>query len=423
MGLRVVARCCATDERKWGADVQQPQVIVSGAGPIGLVTALGLARRGVSVTVLERGPGVSRSPRAMVYHNGVLPGLADLGVLADVEAAGVRATDLAFWDYANQEAIRFDLGHFEGHEPYAYNVHLGQDRLADIALEHLLRHDGAQVVFDALVTGFTQDDAGIDVQAFVDGRLTTYRADYAIATEGASSPLRTAAGLGFEGMTWPERFVAVNVVYDFASLGYAASNMVVDPVMGGIIARIDDADLWRITYHEDSALPAETVPARLAEFFAKLLPAGADYELRQYSPYTMHQRAARTFRQGRLLLAGDAAHITNPIGGLGLTSGLFDSYVLSEALAAVLAGTAEDAVLDEYSAQRRQVFLDYASPRASAFKTLVFNSTDRAELDQALGMMRAAAADPVISLEALRVSQPCRTPSLVGPGAPATAAR
>ncbi|HEX2194651.1 MAG TPA: FAD-dependent oxidoreductase [Candidatus Limnocylindria bacterium] len=403
--------------------MQQPQVIVVGAGPIGLVTALGLARRGVAVTVLEREQAIVRSPRAMVYHNGVLPGLAELGLLDDVEAAGVRVADLAFWDYANQEAIRFDLGNFEGHEPFAYNVHLGQDRLADIALDHLGRHADSRVVFGALVTGFTQNDTGIEVTAFVEGRLTTYRADYVIGTEGAASPMRTMAGLGFEGTTWPERFIAVNVRYDFASLGYAGSNMVVDPVMGGIIARIDTDDLWRITFHEDSGLPAETVPARIAEFFAKLLPAGADYEMVQYSPYTMHQRAARSFRHGRLLLAGDAAHITNPIGGLGLTSGLFDSYVLSEALAAVLAGTVEDTVLDEYAAQRRQVFLDYASPRASDFKTLVFNSTDRDRLDQTLGTLRAAAADPAIALQALRVSQPCQTPSLVDRPAAATRGR
>ncbi len=401
----------------------QPQVIVAGAGPIGLVTALGLARRGVAVTVLEREPAIVRSPRAMVYHNGVLPGLAELGLLEDVEKAGVRAGDLAFWDYANQEAIRFDLGHFEGHEPFPYNIHLGQDRLADIALDHLRRFEDCQVVFGALVTGCVQDDAGIEVSAYVGGHLTTYRAEYVIGTEGAASPLRTMAGLGFEGMTWPERFVAVNVRYDFASLGYAAANMVVDPVMGGIVARVDTEDLWRITYHEDSALPAETVPSRIVEFFAKLLPSGADYEMTQYSPYTMHQRAARSFRAGRLLLAGDAAHITNPIGGLGLTSGLFDSYVLSEALAAVLAGTADDSVLDEYSQQRRQVFLDYASPRASAFKTLVFNSTDRGQLDETLGMLRAAAADPAIAVEALRVSQPCRTPSLVDAPAVSTSER
>ena len=395
--------------------MQQPQVIVVGGGPVGLVTALGLSRRGVAVTVLEREQGLSRSPRAMVYHNGVLPGLAELGILDDVEEAGFRATGLAFWDYANREAIRLDLGHFEGHEPFAYNVHLGQDRLADVALDHLRRHEDAQVVFGALVTGYVEDQDGVEVSAFVGGHLTTFRADYVVATDGASSALRTQAGLGFEGMTWPERFITANVRYDFASLGYEDSNLVVDPVMGGVIARIDHEHLWRITYAEDSTLPFETIPARIAEYFARLLPAGADYELVQHSPYTMHQRAARSFRLGRLLLAGDAAHVTSPIGGLGLTGGLFDSYVLTEALAAVLAGTVPDTVLDDYSTRRRQAFLEYASPRASDFKTLVFNSTDRAALDQTLGMMRAAASDPEIARLALSVSQPYRTPSLVGP--------
>ncbi|MEU6145584.1 NAD(P)/FAD-dependent oxidoreductase [Streptomyces sp. NPDC047081] len=394
--------------------MQQPHVIVVGAGPVGLVTALGLARRGVAVTVLEREQGIVRSPRAMVYHNGVLPGLAELGILDDVERTGVRGTELAFLDHENRDAVRFDLGVLDGHEPYSHNIHLGQDRLADIALDHLGGHPDARVVFGAVAADFSQDEHGISVSAFVQGRLRDYRADYVIATDGASSALRTAAGLGFEGTTWPERFIATNVRYDFASLGYADSTMVVHPVMGGIIARIDDSDLWRVTYHEDSALPPETVASRIAAFYAELLPAGASYELTQFSPYTMHQRAARSFRAGRLLLTGDAAHVTNPIGGLGLTGGLFDSYVLSEALAAVLAGTADDGVLDAYATQRRDAFLTYGSPRASAFKTLVFNSTDRTELDRTLAALRTAAADPGLAREALRVSQPYRTPSLLG---------
>ncbi|MFI8193980.1 FAD-dependent oxidoreductase [Streptomyces sp. NPDC085946] len=394
--------------------MKQPQVIVVGAGPVGLVTALGLARRGVAVTVLERAQDIVRSPRAMVYHNGVLPGLAELGILDDVEKAGFRVTDLAFWDHANREAVRFDLGVFEGHEPYAYNVHLGQDRLADVALDHLRRYSDSEVFFNALVTDVTQNADSVSVSAFVDGHLRAYRADYVVATEGASSSLRTAAGLGFEGTTWPERFIATNVRYDFRSLGYADSTLVVDPVVGGVIARVDESDLWRVTYHEDSSLPMETVPSRIAAFFAGLLSAGASYELVQYSPYTMHQRTATSYRAGRLLLAGDAAHVTNPIGGLGLTGGLFDSYVLSEALAAVLAGTADDEILDEYSLRRRDAFLDYGSPRATQFKTLVFNTTDRAEVDKTLDVLRAAATDPEAARRQLRVSQPYRTSSLLG---------
>ena len=396
---------------------QQPQVIVVGAGPIGLVTALGLARRGVDVTVLERAPGLSRSPRAMVYHNGVLPGLAELGILDDIDQAGFRATELGVYDHERREAVRLDLGVFEGHEPYAYNVHLGQDRLADIALDHLGGHPGSQVVFGAIVADVTQDADGASVTAYVDGHLTSYRADYVVATDGASSTARTVAGIEFEGLTWPERFIAVNVRYDFAGLGYSDSTLVVDPVMGGVVARIDGSDLWRITYHEDSALPAATVVSRMTRYFDDLLPAGASYELVQYSPYTMHQRSAVTYRAGRLLLAGDAAHVTNPIGGLGLTGGLFDSYVLSEALAAVLAGTADASVLDEYSRRRRTAFLEYASPRATDFKNLVFHTTDRKQLDETMAMMRGAAASADVAREVLSVSQPYRTPSLLADAA------
>ena len=391
----------------------KPQVIVVGGGPVGLVTALGLARRGVDVTVLEREPGITRSPRAMVYHNGVLPGLERLGILDDVDRAGFRSAELAFYDHANRDAVRLDLGVMEGYEPYAYNVHLGQDRLADITLDHLQGHPGARVVFGANVCGVQQDADGVTVTAYVEGRLTTLAADYVVATDGASSPIRTSAGIEFEGHTWPERFVAANVRFDFKSLGYADSTLVVDPVMGGVIARIDEADLWRITFHEDSALPVTTVLSRIAQYFDRLLPDGADYELVQYSPYAMHQRSATTYRLGRVLLAGDAAHVTSPIGGLGLTGGLFDSYVLSEALAAVLAGSVDDSVLDEYSRLRREAFLGYASPRATDFKNLVFHISDRAKLDEVLAMMRGAAASPEVARQVLAVSQPYETPSLI----------
>jgi len=114
-----------------------------------------------------------------------------------------------------------------------------------------------------------------------------------------------------------------------------------------------------------------------------------------------------------VLLAGDAAHVTNPTGGLGLTSGLFDSYVLSEALAAVVHGDIGGEVLDRYSEQRRTAFLEYASPTASAFKQLVYHSGDPAALEPALAGLRMAATDPALQRQQMRVSQPLETPSLL----------
>jgi 3-(3-hydroxy-phenyl)propionate hydroxylase/6-hydroxy-3-succinoylpyridine 3-monooxygenase len=207
--------------------------------------------------------------------------------------------------------------------------------------------------------------------------------------------------------------VATNVRYDFEAAGYARANMLVDPRYGAIIAKIDNTGLWRCTYCEDAALPEATVRDRIPAYFRAILPAGAEYQLAQSAPYKMHQRAATTFRSGRVLLAGDAAHATNPTGALGLASGLFDSYVLHEALAAVVAGESDDGVLDRYATARRDAFLTTASPRATENKRLVFHSTDAARLDADLDVFRRIANDRDFRVERLLAARQLETPSLL----------
>ncbi len=389
------------------------RVVVVGAGPVGLLTALGLAQAGVPVTVVERGESLSTAPRAMVYHTGVLSGLERLGVLDDVKRAGVVSGDIDFVVYKTGERMHMNVGVLEGEIPHPYNVNLGQDKLGAIAMEHLGRLPDTEVVFGTSVTGVTQDDRGVTLAAERNGSATEIRADWVIAADGAASGVRRALGIEFEGMTWPERFVATNIRYDFAAHGYATGNMVIDDRYGAIVAKIDDTGFWRCTFMEDASLPEETVAERIPAFFAETLPGDKDFELVQFSPYRMHQRAASTFRAGRVLLAGDAAHATNPTGGMGLTSGLFDSYVLSEGLAAVVNGEASDSILDTYSEQRRTAFLEHASPTATAMKQLVYHSGDLEALEPVLAGLRMAAADPEVQKQQMRMSEPVETPSLL----------
>lgn len=390
------------------------KVVVVGAGPVGLLNALGLAQAGIPVTVLERGVTLNESPRAMVYHNGVLDGLHHLGVLDDVLSAGVRTGGLNFIVHKTGERIRLDVGVLEGEVPYAFNVHLGQDKLGAITLEHLLRLPNTEVVFNTEVTGITQDSDGVTLRTSRDGVAAEIRADWVIGADGAGSTVRTELGIEFEGMTWPERFVATNLRFPFNEHNFTDANMVIDDKFGAIIALIDaDEGIWRCTFMEDASLPLDGLETRIHEYFTHTLPGDQKYELVQYSPYKMHQRAAATFRDGRVLLAGDAAHATNPTGGLGLTSGLFDTYVLYEAVAAVVRGEVDNTILDRYSQERRTVFLEHASPAASNFKRLVYHSGDLGALEPALAGLRAAAADPQIQKQQMRVSQPLITPSLL----------
>jgi len=386
-----------------------PGVLIAGAGPVGLITALGLARAGVDVTVLEAEPRIVESPRAAVYHWSVLEPLERLGILADVEARGLCKQDYEFRVFETGETIPYSIGALAGEEPYAYNVHLGQHELAAIALEHLERLPGARVSFDARVTDLARDRGGVTVAAATPDGPLELRADWLIGADGGRSTVRGALGLSFEGSTWPERFVATNVRHDFDRHGYALATFQIDPVHGAVIVKLDDTGLWRCTYSEDASLPEETVSERLPEHFAVLLPGGEGYELASHAPYKMHQRAAERFRVGRVLLAGDAAHVTNPTGGLGLTSGMFAAFALYEALAAVALENADEAVLDAWAEERRRLFLELASPAASELKRLIFSEADPERRREDVEAIKRWTSDPDLLRERLRFTAKLRS--------------
>jgi 3-(3-hydroxy-phenyl)propionate hydroxylase/6-hydroxy-3-succinoylpyridine 3-monooxygenase len=396
----------------------QDNVLVVGAGPVGLALALGLARAGIEVTVVERGSTLNASPRAAVYQWCVLDYLAELGVLADAEERGVRGRGLGMRMFGSGPRIRRSASILEGHVPYPYTIHLGQDKLGEIVIAHLQRYPHASVVWNTEVTGVRQDPDGVTVLTSSSGEPGELHGGWVIGADGARSVVRQSLGLDFDGLTWPERFVATNIRYDFRAHGFDDGNFVADPRMGAVVAVLSRDGLWRCTYQEDANLPVETIPDRMAGFFAAFLPGTKEFELVEWSPYRMHQRSASRYRVGRALLAGDAAHATNPTGGLGLTSGLFDAQALAGALAAVIHGETGDEVLDRYDEVRRRAFLEIASPAATAYKRLVFE-TDPAQLDAIFAAM--AAEDEARQRANLLAVARLRTPSLADqPGTTST---
>jgi 2-polyprenyl-6-methoxyphenol hydroxylase-like FAD-dependent oxidoreductase len=320
--------------------------------------------------------------------------LRELGLMADLEARSFRVSRFGF------HAPEFDFHPVLTMDcmtgiTYDYQLHCGQHVVAQVALEHA-RRLGVRVLFSQKLTGLTQSADGVVAELETPEGPRTLAASWVIGADGARSTVRRLLGVEFEGHTWPNRFVATNIYCDMAALGYQPSNFICDPVYGGVVAQLDNAGLWRLTYHESADQPAETFLERLPAKFAGFIPEGTPYRIHAASPYVIHQRCAASLRVGRVLLTGDAAHATNPCGGLGLTTGLWSGVILADVLGEVIAGRSSDAILDRYSDARRKVFWEVSSPGASENKRMMEESNREQRLKDIEGV-KAMAADPAMA--------------------------
>src|SRR5580692_4901269 len=191
-------------------------VLVVGGGPVGMVTALGLARAGVSVRLIEAQPFLNACPRAAVDHWPVLDGLARLGLIQDIENIALKAERYTYIVKDSGERISFSMRALRNHTARPYNLHLGQHRLVEVVSRKLRAHANATVSLDRALVSLRQDSQGVTVQARGSGELEEIRARWVVAADGAGSTVRKQLNLSFDGMTWPERFVATNLAFDFA---------------------------------------------------------------------------------------------------------------------------------------------------------------------------------------------------------------
>ncbi|KAI1608851.1 para-nitrophenol 4-monooxygenase [Exophiala viscosa] len=331
-------------------------VIIVGCGPVGLTVATNLARLGVPVLVLERNPGVDQSPRASAYQPCAQAELLETGTLDDVKKEAVINDRLSYW--IDKKRVAY-VEKREGGQVFPAGINCPQPQLAAILLKHLTTRYHSQVKFNQNVIEITQHDDQVSVTALdaTTDQKTQYTCDWLVGTDGAGSGVRKLSDIAFEGFSWPkEDFVATNIRYDFYQHGFSTANFVLDPVNWAVVTILGaEKDLWRIAFGVRAGLTNEEIKAELDEHYKEIFPVWpVKYELVQLNKYKPHQRCAKTFRKGRVLLAGDAAHSNNPIGGLGLTTGLLDAGPLGRALAAVIQGRAPESLLDTWATARRE---------------------------------------------------------------------
>lgn len=390
-------------------------VLVVGGGPLGLLQALALAQTGVDVTVLEPASERQAGAQALVFSWSMMDGLERLGILDDMVAVGVIQEAVSLSVPRTGETLVFELSSLSDEVKHPFTLNMEQGQFLDIVLDHLAATPLVSIVSGTHFVSLDQDHDGCTVVAAAPDGEHSYRAGWVIGVDGSHSLVRRHLGLAFPGMTWPERFVAVNLRFDFSTMGVRQAATRIDPDRGALIAQIDRTGLWRYLYAEDDRLPEATISARMPAVWADALPDGADPGVETWAAQRMHQRVADTFRAGRVILAGGAAHVTAPTSGFGLVGAFFDVLAATEVLGALARGEADEVVLDRYAADRRRIFTEITSPISSETKMLIFNSSDPIRLDREIARYRAAAASRDATRNFLMLASQLESPSLLNP--------
>jgi 3-(3-hydroxy-phenyl)propionate hydroxylase len=378
------------------------RVVIIGAGPVGLCLALALAQQDISVTAIEalgEDNFLEQVPRAGTNHPATLEMYDRIGLYAKLEPRGIVAPVFHYWDRAENTMIAaFDHVHLKDDTRFPYVLQCERIKVVEEALKLAKAHPLIDLRLNSTFTAFTQDASGVTA-TFTNptGETETVAGAYLVSAEGARSIVRKELGIEFEGFTYSDLVLNIEVAYDFRRHGYAERNYISDPKeWSNLFHWKGPPDRWRVHFPVEPGVDEGTImrPDALQARLQGFLPTAKPFDIVGSNLYIVHQRVAKKFRAGRAILAGDAAHVNSPIGAMGMNSGVHDAFNLADKLTAILRGEADEDVLDRYERQRRHVAITHTRAQTIRNKRLLAE-TDPAVRKRNQDELRRTAEDPV----------------------------
>jgi 3-(3-hydroxy-phenyl)propionate hydroxylase len=335
-------------------------VIIAGAGPVGLSVAAHLAEAGLPAIVLESEPALPTTLRASTFHPPTLDMLERFGATASLLEQGLVAPTFQYRDRHAGKLAEFDFRELADLVRHPYRLQCEQFKLNIALMQYLEGSGSVEVRFGAEVADVEQSANGARVRVR-DGEVIN--GSWLVGADGARSAVRRSVGIPFEGFTWPEAFLVVSTAFPFEDHldGLCLVNYFADPDEWFFLLRAPG--VWRVMFPTGPGEPESQIfdPDKIQRRLHRVLARAEPYEIAHTTLYRVHQRVAERYRDGRVFLAGDAAHINNPLGGMGMNGGIHDAFNLAAKLVAVIRDNADPATLDAYETERRLVALAYVN--------------------------------------------------------------
>ena len=367
--------------------MSEPQVIIAGAGPVGLVTALGLAQKGIQVLVLEKNSiEVPPQWRGSTIHPPTLAIFDELGLADEIIKGAIKVEVLQYRDLEIEEVVNFEYDCLDGLVKFPFRLQYEQYKVLKLLRTTASTNPKIEIQYDSLIESVTQDSDGVSVQVSKGGVANTVRVDWLVGADGSHSAVRRALGIELDGFTYPYPTTVVATPFKFEDHfdGLAPVTYWSGPT--GRLSMIRTPDIWRIAMttplegvdisSDDSgsiAEPTEDFIVAIDLLLSRLPGVSlADLELKQYEVYRSHQRIAREFSVDRVALAGDAAHLTTTNGGMGLNSGVQDAAALVKALEAAIAQNSSGPI-SQYARERKEFCTNFLQPTTTTNHKTVDN--------------------------------------------------